>query len=89
MSGLLLWSNPLLRENGPSWHRDVTWWGTGAGYFAQREVRGEGPEAYSEEIEQNPLERDSRKQRETYHGTEQREHVLGTGGRRMSRVDTG
>ena len=51
LGGMLLWSNPLLRENGPSWHRDVTWWGTGAGYFAQREVRGEGPEAYSEEIE--------------------------------------
>ena len=33
-------------------HRDVTWWGaTGESYFAQREARGEGPEAYSEEVE--------------------------------------
>ena len=48
---MLLWCNPKLRENGPSWHRDVTWWGTGKSYFAQREVRGDGPEAYTEEIE--------------------------------------
>ncbi len=51
MGGMLLWCNPRLHETGPSWHRDVTWWGTGKGYFAQREVRGEGPEAYSEEVE--------------------------------------
>ena len=51
MSGMLLWCNPRRHENGPSWHRDVTWWGTGKSYFAQREVRGEGPEAYTEEIE--------------------------------------
>ena len=31
-------------------HRDVTWWGTGKSYFAQ-EVRADGPEAYSEEVE--------------------------------------
>ena len=29
----------------------MTWWGTGKPYFAQREIRGEGPEAYSEEVE--------------------------------------
>ncbi len=51
MGGLLLWCNPKHHENGPSWHRDVTWWGTGKSYFSQREVRGEGPEAYTEEIE--------------------------------------
>ena len=51
MGGMLLWCNPRRHKNGPSWHRDVTWWGTGKGYFAQREVRGKGPEAYSEEIE--------------------------------------
>ena len=51
MSGMLLWCNPRRRENQLSWHRDVTWWGTGKPYFAQREVRGEGPEAYSEEVE--------------------------------------
>ena len=51
MGGMLLWANPREQQNGPSWHRDVTWWGTGEGYFAQREVRGEGPEAYSEEVE--------------------------------------
>lgn len=51
MSGLLLWCNPRQRENSLSWHRDVTWWGTGESYFAQKEVRGEGPEAYTEEIE--------------------------------------
>jgi hypothetical protein len=51
LGGMLLWCNPRRIENGPSWHRDTTWWGTGKGYFAQREVRGEGPEAYSEEVE--------------------------------------
>ena len=29
----------------------MTWWGTGKPYFAQRDDRGEGPEAYSEETE--------------------------------------
>ena len=51
MSPMLLWCNPRLRENRLGWHRDVTWWGTGENYFAQREVRGERPEAYSEEVE--------------------------------------
>ena len=50
-SGMLLWANPRRNENGPSWHRDVTWWGDGAGYFSQREVRGDTPEDYSEEVE--------------------------------------
>ena len=52
LRGMLLWCNPRRYENGPSWHRDVTWWGTGKGYFSQKEVRGEGPEAYAEETEQ-------------------------------------
>jgi hypothetical protein len=51
LSGMLLWCNPRRNEHALSWHRDVTWWGTGKPYFAQREVRGDGPEAYSEEIE--------------------------------------
>ena len=51
MSGMLLWCNPRRHENGPSWHRDVTWWGTGKPYFSQREDRGEDTEAYSEETE--------------------------------------
>ena len=51
MSGMLLWCNPRRHENGPSWHRDVTWWGTGKPYFSQREDRGEDLEAYSEETE--------------------------------------
>jgi hypothetical protein len=53
LSGLLLWCNPRRNEHALSWHRDVTWWGTGKPYFAQREVRGEGPEAYSEGIERS------------------------------------
>jgi hypothetical protein len=53
LSGMLLWCNPRRNEHALSWHRDVTWWGTGKPYFAQREVRGEGPEAYSEEIERS------------------------------------
>ncbi len=56
MSSMLLWCNPRRRENKLGWHRDVTWWGTGKPYFAQREVRGEGPEAYSEEIEKSRWE---------------------------------
>ena len=51
MGGMLLWCNPRHHEGGVSWHRDVTWWGTGKPYFAQRDDRGEGPEAYSEETE--------------------------------------
>ena len=38
-------------RNGPSWHRDVTWWGEGKPYFSQRDNRGESPEDYSEEVE--------------------------------------
>jgi hypothetical protein len=56
LGGLLLWCNPRLHENGPSWHRDVTWWGTGKGYFAQREVRGDTPEDYSDEVERQRWE---------------------------------
>ena len=51
MGGLLLWCNPREHENKHSWHRDATWWGTGKPYLSQREVRGDGPEAYSEEVE--------------------------------------
>ncbi|MDA0744987.1 MAG: hypothetical protein O2954_00590 [bacterium] len=51
MGGMLLWCNPRKSEHKLSWHRDVTWWGTGKEYFAQQEVRGEGPEAYTEEVE--------------------------------------
>ena len=51
LGGMLLWCNPRRYENGPSWHRDVTWWGTGKSYLAQREVRGESLEDYSEEVE--------------------------------------
>jgi hypothetical protein len=50
MTGMLLWCNPRQHEHKLNWHRDVTWWGTGKPYFAQ-EVRKEGPEAYSEEVE--------------------------------------
>jgi ectoine hydroxylase-related dioxygenase (phytanoyl-CoA dioxygenase family) len=56
LSGMLLWCNPRRNEHALSWHRDVTWWGTGKPYFAQREVRGDGPEAYSEEVERSRWE---------------------------------
>lgn len=49
--GTLLWANPRTHENKLGWHRDETWWGTGKPYFAQREVRGDGTEAYTEEVE--------------------------------------
>ena len=51
LGGLLLWCNPRGYENQLGWHRDVTWWGTGKSYLAQREVRGDTPEDYSEEVE--------------------------------------
>ncbi len=51
LTNMLLWCNPRKNENQLSWHRDVTWWGTGKGYFSQREVRGETSEDYSEEVE--------------------------------------
>ena len=50
-SGMLLWANPRKQQNGPSWHRDVTWWGSGESYFSQRDNRGNTPEDYSEEVE--------------------------------------
>ncbi len=51
LSSMLLWCNPRRAENKLGWHRDVTWWGTGKGYFAQREVRGDTSEDYSEAVE--------------------------------------
>jgi hypothetical protein len=51
LGGMLLWCNPRRNDHALSWHRDVTWWGTGKPYFAQQEQRGETPEDYSEEIE--------------------------------------
>ncbi|MDA0334902.1 MAG: hypothetical protein O2782_07040 [bacterium] len=51
LGGMLLWCNPRQKEHALGWHRDVTWWGTGEAYFSQKEVRGEGPEAYTEEVE--------------------------------------
>ena len=56
LGGMLLWCNPRLHENGPSWHRDTTWWGTGKPYFAQGTDHVEGPEAYSEEVEKRRWE---------------------------------
>jgi hypothetical protein len=51
LSGMLLWCNPRKDDHAIGWHRDVTWWGTGEAYFSQREIRGEGAEAYSEKTE--------------------------------------
>ena len=51
MGGMLLWCNNSQHEHALGWHRDLTWWGTGKPYFSQQEVRGDGPEAYSEEVE--------------------------------------
>ena len=51
MPPILLWCNPRRHENGPSWHRDTTWWGSGQPYYLQRDTQSEGPEAYSEEVE--------------------------------------
>ena len=51
MGSMLLWCNPRRHENGPSWHRDTTWWGTGEAFYAQRAKQQEGPEAYSVEVE--------------------------------------
>ena len=47
---MLLWCNPRRHENGPSWHRDVKWWGTGIDDLAQEVVK-DSPEDYSEEVE--------------------------------------
>ncbi|MYB00369.1 hypothetical protein F4X90_11920 [Candidatus Poribacteria bacterium] len=51
MTNILLWCNPRKKENRLGWHRDVTWWGTGESYFSQEDNRGDGTEAYSEEVE--------------------------------------
>ncbi len=51
MINTLLWCNPRQHENGPSWHRDGTWWGDGRPYFSQEADRGDTPEDYSEEVE--------------------------------------
>ena len=61
---MLLWCNPHKSENGPSWHRDVTWWGEGKTYFAQRDARGDSPEDYSEKVEKvrwEEIRKDNRK----------------------------
>lgn len=50
MNNILLWCNPRKKENSLSWHRDLTWWGTGRKYRAQEE-RDDGPEAYAEDVE--------------------------------------
>ena len=55
MGGMLLWSNSR-HEHALGWHRDATWWGTGKAYLSQKEVRGDGPEAYSEEVERERWE---------------------------------
>lgn len=51
LSSMLLWCNPRRYENGPTWHRDVTWWGSGKPYFSQEADGRDTPEDYSEEIE--------------------------------------
>ncbi|MBM3264142.1 MAG: phytanoyl-CoA dioxygenase family protein [candidate division Zixibacteria bacterium] len=56
MTAMLLWCNPRRGEHKLGWHRDVTWWGSGKPYFAQREVREETLEAYSEEVEKHRWE---------------------------------
>ena len=55
LGGLLLWCNPRHHDTGPSWHRDVTWWGDGKPYFSQKNEQ-EGPEAYTEEVERTRWE---------------------------------
>lgn len=56
LGGMLLWCNPRQDEHKLGWHRDTTWWGTGKPYRAQEDDRGEGPEAYSEEVERKRWE---------------------------------
>lgn len=56
LSGMLLWCNPRQKEHPLGWHRDVTWWGTGKPYLAQRELREESLEDYSEEVERKRWE---------------------------------
>ena len=49
MGNILLWCNPLKKENSLGWHRDTRWWG-GKNYVSQ-EKRETGPEDYTEEAE--------------------------------------
>ena len=49
--GRLVRCNPRKHEMGPSWHRDTTWWGEGKSYFAQKEIRGDTPADYTDEVE--------------------------------------
>ncbi len=51
MTGMLLWCNPRKNEHKLGWHRDATWWGTGAPHRAQRDDRGSTLDDYSEEVE--------------------------------------
>ena len=38
LSGMLLWTNPRKDDHKLGWHRDVTWWGSGKPYMAQRQT---------------------------------------------------
>ena len=52
MGGMAAVCNPKLRENGPSWQPRCHMVGHRSGLFrTARGVRGEGPEAYTEEVE--------------------------------------
>ncbi|MEE3234285.1 MAG: hypothetical protein VX294_08980 [Candidatus Latescibacterota bacterium] len=51
LSGMLLWTNPRQGDHKLGWHRDVTWWGSGKPYVAQRKASDENIEDYSEERE--------------------------------------
>ncbi len=51
LGDMLLWCNPRRHENGPSWHRDATWWGDGKPYFSQEAEGRYTPEDYAEAVE--------------------------------------
>ena len=52
----LLWCNPLRQDHALGWHRDLSWWGTGARKPSQRDDRATHVEEYTEEVERKRWE---------------------------------
>ena len=67
LSGMLLWTNPRKNDHQLGWHRDVTWWGSGKPYVAQRQTPDENIDDYSEEKERERWEEIRKENKKSVH----------------------
>ncbi|MDA0709049.1 MAG: hypothetical protein O3B73_02425 [bacterium] len=56
MGHSLMWCNPRYKDNALSWHRDLSWWGTGERKPSQLDDRATRVEEYTEEVERKRWE---------------------------------